>query len=94
MTPRKFKKVVKLTTILVTTFVMVMVCVLTYQCIKIGVLKARSRSLDQMSAALTAHQQQLENNIKLQETSSYLEQQAREEHGMAQPGDVIYIPKK
>ena len=94
MTPQKFKRVVKLTTILVTTFVLCAVCIISYQCIKIGVLKAKSNKLDQMSIALTQQQKQLENNIKLQETGSYLEQQAREELGLAQPGDKIYVPTK
>lgn len=94
MTPQKFKKVVKLSTILVTTFVLCMACIITYQCIKIGVLKARSRELDRLSASLTQQQNQLEAGIKLKETGSYLEQQAREEYGMAQKGDTIYIPNK
>lgn len=94
MTPQKLKKIVKISTILVTTFVLCMACIITYQCIKIGVLKARSRELDRVSASLTAQQQQLEAGIKRQETASFQEEQARAYYDLAAKGDKIYIAKK
>lgn len=93
MTTAKLKKIIKLTTICVTAFVAVMVCVITYQCIKIGTLNAKLKHLDSISQNLSQQQEQLQHGIDYSQTSSYLEQQAREEYGMAQQGDTIYVQK-
>ena len=91
MTPQKLKKTIKLATVLTTIVVVILVCVITFTTIKIGVLNRRIHELDEMSANLTQQQTQLENGIAIRETGSYVEQEAREEYGMALPGDKIYI---
>lgn len=91
MTPQKLKKTIKLATVLTTIVVVILVCVITFTTIKIGVLNRRIHELDEMSASLTQQQTQLENGIAIRETGSYVEQEAREEYGMALPGDKIYI---
>lgn len=91
MTPQKLKRTIKLATVLTTIVVVILVCVITFTTIKIGVLNKRIRELDEMSATLTKKQTQLENGIAIRETGSYVEQEAREEYGMALPGDKIYI---
>ncbi len=91
MTPQKLKRTIKLATVLTTIVVVILVCVITFTTIKIGVLNKRIRELDEMSATLTKQQTQLENGIAIRETGSYVEQEAREEYGMALPGDKIYI---
>lgn len=93
MTQQKLKKIVKAVTVLVTTVVVFLVCFVAYTTIKIGVLNNRLNELNSLSASLTQQQQQLEAGIKIKETGSYLEQEAREEYGMALPGDKIYIEK-
>ena len=91
MTPQKLQRRIKLITVLATLVVVVLVCVISFTSIKIGVLNKRIKELDQMSAYLTEQQTQLENGIAFRETGSYIEQEAREEYGMAMPGDKIYI---
>lgn len=93
MTQQKLKRTVKIITVLTTIVVAVLVCVVTFTTIKIGVLNARIRELDQLSASLTNKQTQLENGISIRNTESYVEQEAREEYGMAKPGDKIYVTK-
>ena len=93
MTPQTLKRKIKLATILTTIAVVVLVCVVTFTTIKIGVLNKRIAELDAMSATLTKQQIQLENGISIRETGSYVEQEAREEYGMAMPGDKIYVEK-
>ena len=93
MTPQTLKRKIKLATILTTIAVVVLVCVITFTTIKIGVLNKRIAELDAMSATLTKQQIQLENGISIRETGSYVEQEAREEYGMAMPGDKIYVEK-
>lgn len=90
MNQQKLKKTVKLATTLITTVIILLVCVITFTSIRIGVLKGRIKQLDELSASLTQQQTALENGIALRETNSYIEQEAREEYGMALPGDVIY----
>ncbi len=93
MTSQKLKRTVKLITILTTMVVAVLVCVITFTTIKIGILNNRIQELDRLSASLTQRQTQLENGISIRETGSYVEQEAREELGMAKPGDKIYTTK-
>ena len=93
MTPQTLKRKIKLATILTTIAVVVLVCIVTFTTIKIGVLNKRIAELDAMSATLTKQQIQLENGISIRETGSYVEQEAREEYGMAMPGDKIYVEK-
>lgn len=93
MTPQALKRKIKLATILTTIAVVVLVCIVTFTTIKIGVLNKRIAELDAMSATLTKQQIQLENGISIRETGSYVEQEAREEYGMAMPGDKIYVEK-
>ena len=90
MTPEKLKRVIKLVTAIVTTVVAFLVCFITYTSIKIGVLNKRLDELNQLSASLSQQQTQLEQGIAIRETGSYVEQEAREEYGMAQEGDKIY----
>ena len=87
MTPQKLKRTIKLATVLTTIVVVLLVCVITFTTIRIGVLNKRIKELDELSASLT----QLENGIAMRETGSYVEQEAREEYGMAMPGDKIYV---
>ena len=68
-----------------------MICLISYQCIKIGTLNAMVKELNELSASLTQQQAQLEAGIDIRQTGSYIEQEAREEYGMALPGDKIYI---
>lgn len=91
MTPQKLKRTIKLATVLTTIAVVVLVCIITFTTIKIGVLNKRIAELDALSASLTKQQTQLENGIAIRETGSYVEQEAREEYGMAMPGDKIYV---
>lgn len=93
MTSQKLKRTVKLITILTTMVVAVLVCVIAFTTIKIGILNKRIQELDRLSASLTQRQTQLENGISIRETGSYVEQEAREELGMAKPGDKIYTTK-
>lgn len=93
MTSQKLKHTIKLITIFTTMFVAVLVCVITFTTIKIGVLNKRIKDLDSLSASLSQKQTQLENGISIKETGSYIEQEAREELGMAKPGDKIYTTK-
>ena len=88
---QKLKRKIKLVTVLTTIVVALLVCIITFTTIKIGVLNSRIAELDAMSANLTKQQTQLENGIALRETGSYVEQEAREEYGMALPGDKIYV---
>ena len=90
MNQQKLKRTIKLATMLITTVIIVLVCVISFTSIRIGVLKNRIKQLDELSASLTQQQTALENGIALRETNSYIEQEAREEYGMALPGDVIY----
>ena len=91
MTPQKLKRTIKLATVLTTIVVVLLVCVITFTTIRIGVLNKRIKELDELSASLTKQQVQLENGIAMRETGSYVEQEAREEYGMAMPGDKIYV---
>ena len=91
MTPQKLKRSIKLVTVLTTIAVVVLVCIIVFTTIKIGVLNKRIAELDALSASLTKQQTQLENGISIRETGSYVEQEAREEYGMAMPGDKIYV---
>lgn len=88
---QKLKRKIKLITVLTTIVVAVLVGIISFTTIKIGVLNRRIKELDDMSASLTNQQTQLENGIALRETGSYVEQEAREEYGMAMPGDKIYV---
>lgn len=92
MTPEKLKRVVKTITTCVTLFLICLVCIITYQCIKIGTLNARIKELDNLSASLSQQEEQLVHGIEIKETGTYLEQQAREQYGMANKGDTIYLP--
>lgn len=91
MTTQKLKQVVRLSTIIVSVFVAVMVCIISYQCIKIGVLQRKSRNLDKMSANLSQQQAQLQKDIDIHSTDAYVQQTAREQYGMVKPGDTLYI---
>jgi cell division protein FtsB len=91
MTQRKLKRIIKMVSALVTTFVVVAVCVITYQCIKINVLSARSKKLDNLSATLTAEQSSVDAQIGINQTSTYQEQLAREKYGLIKDGETVYI---
>ena len=93
MTPQKLKNIIRLSTFFIVTFVIFVTCVIAYQCIKIGSLNASLKALEQQSASLTVQQQQLEHGIEVKRTASYVEQEAREQYGLAQEGDIIYIQK-
>ena len=93
MTPQKLQRTIKLATALATIIVVILVCIISFTSIKIGVLNKRIKDLDQLSASLTQQQVQLNNGITFRETESYIEQEAREEYGMAMPGDKIYVKK-
>ncbi len=93
MTPSKLKRIVKAATVIVTMVVVFLVCFVCYSTIKIGVLNKRLDELNNLSANLTKQETQLKEGIAIRNTESYIEQEAREEYGMAMPGDKIYIEK-
>ena len=91
MTAQKLKKIVRLSTVLVVVFVVFAVIMIGYQLIKINTLNKRLAELDRQSASLTQTQEQLERGIEIRQTSSYIEQTAREQYGLTADGDKIYI---
>lgn len=93
MTPQKLKHIVKLSTVIITLVIILFAFIITYQVIKINVLSNRVAELDRQSASLSAQADNLQHGIELNQTSSYIEQQAREYYGLAQEGDQLYIQK-
>ncbi len=91
MTAQKLKKVVKISTVCVSIFVVLMVCIIAYQCIKIGTLQAKSRQLDKLSASLTSQQATLQDGISIRSTDGYLQQAAREQYGLVKDGETLYV---
>jgi cell division protein FtsB len=91
MTQKKLKKIIKWITVAVTAFVVLSVGIITYQCIKIGVLNSRSKKLDQISANLTAQEQSVDSQLEKNGTAAYQEQLAREKYGLVKDGETIYI---
>ena len=91
MTAQKLKKVVRISTTLVIVFIVFAVIMITYQLVKINTLNKRLAELDRQSASLTQTQEQLERGIEIRQTSSYVEQTAREQYNMSAEGDKIYI---
>ena len=93
MTAQKLKRVVRLSTTLIVVFVVFAIIMIGYQLIKINTLNKRIAELDRQSASLTQTQEQLERGIEIRQTSSYVEQTAREQYGMTADGDKIYIQR-
>ncbi len=93
MTPQKLKKVIKLSTVFITLLIILFAFIITYQVVKINVLSNKIEELDRKSASLSAQAENLQHGIDLNQTSSYIEQQAREEYGLSQDGDKLYIQK-
>jgi len=91
MTAQKLKKIVRISTTLVIVFVVFAVIMITYQLVKISTLNKRLVELDRQSASLTQTQEQLERGIEIRQTSSYIEQTAREQFNLTAEGDKIYI---
>ena len=91
MTPQKIKRIVKLTTVLVTAFIVIAAIILTYQLVKIGTLNKKLADLDRQSASLTVQTEQLERGIEIRQTGAYVEQTAREQYGLSKDGETIFI---
>ncbi|MBQ8468359.1 MAG: septum formation initiator family protein [Clostridia bacterium] len=91
MTPQKIKRIVRLSTVLVTVFIVVAAIILTYQLVKIGTLNKKLADLDRQSASLTIQQQQLEQGIEIRNTGTYVEQTAREQYGLSTDGEKIFV---
>lgn len=93
MTAQKLKKIVRWSTIITVVFIVFACLMISYQLIKIGTLKRRLAELDRQSASLTATTEQLEYGIEVRQTSSYVEQTAREQYGLSADGEKIFIEK-
>jgi cell division protein FtsB len=91
MTQKKLKKIIKWVTVAVTAFVVFSVGIITYQCIKIGVLNSRNQKLNELSASLTAQEQVVDSQLQKNGTTAYQEQLAREKYGLVKDGETIYI---
>ena len=88
---RQLNKMVKIVTVCATCLLVVLVCVIIGQYIKLGKLNNQNDQLNAELANMQAYRQQLEAGIATRKSSTYLELQAREQLGMIKEGETIYI---
>lgn len=93
MEQSKFAKIVKISTIVATCFLVIMVGIILGQYIKLGKINRQKNSLDAELASMNSQKQTLEQGINNRLSNSYLEQQAREQLGMIKEGETLYIYK-
>ena len=93
MTPQKLKRTIRISTIIVTLFILCAIVIITYQVIKINTLNKQIAELDLRSASLTKQAEQLEHGIEVRKTAGFIDQEAREQYGLSKDGDIIYIQK-
>lgn len=94
MTQAKLSSIVKIVTVFATIFLLVLVCIVCYQYVRINSLSSKSASLDAKIAELSITQANLEEGIEIRSTDAYVEQQAREQLGMIKSdGEVVYVVK-
>lgn len=94
MTQAKLSSIVKIVTVFATILLLVLVCIVCYQYVRINSLSSKSASLDAKIAELSITQANLEEGIEIRSTDAYVEQQAREQFGMIKSdGEVVYVVK-
>jgi len=91
MNKRQFRKTIKLVTIIATSVMVILVCVIIGQYIQLAGLKKRSSDLTSQISNLTAYKQELTSGINTRKSSAYIEMQAREQLGMIKEGESLYI---
>ncbi len=92
MTQTKLQSLVKLITVLATTLLFVLLCIVIYQYVRLGTLSKKDTELDRKIAELSVTEAELREGIKKRSSDSYIEQEARENLGMIEEnGETIYV---
>ena len=92
MTQSKLTNMVKLITAIATALLLILICIIIYQYVKIGSLNSRSSALDKQIEQNSVTETELREGINRRSSDAYIEQQARESLGLVEEeGDNIYI---
>ena len=91
MTKAELTRVVKLVTVIATLLLFSIACLAVGLCIKESNFQSRITSLDLQLQDLSITEVSLTEGIEIRSTDAYVEQRAREDLGMIQDGEVVFI---
>lgn len=91
MTKAELTRIVKLVTVVATVLLFIVACLAVGLCIKESNFQNQISSLDLQLKDLSITEVSLTEGIEIRSTDAYVEQKAREDLGMIQSGEVIFV---